>query len=303
MVDGGYVTKRAETETGRASQNEDHLFVNSVEKAFRVLEAFDERRSTMTLTEIADATGLDKSAAQRFAHTLERLGFLSRNQRTKELALSVKTLTLGYRYISANSLVQRAAPYLMHLSKETEEAVNLTVLDDGEIVFVSRLLSRHMLNTNIIVGTRLPAYCTAPGLAMLSQLPRERAREILEKSDLRPYTPHTIWRMKDILQALDLCATRGYAIAVEQVYPNDISISSAILDESGLPIAAVNIAVMTVRYSRAEAERKLAPLVLAASQALSHSPINKQQIAPTEKASHRRGANNNGDLSPRKKRN
>lgn len=287
-----------------AATTEDHLFVNSVAKAFRVLEAFDEGRSSMTLSEVADATGLDKSAAQRFVHTLERLGFLARNPRTKELSLTVKTLTLGYRYIRASSIVQRAAPYLMHLSKETEDAVNLTVLDGTEIVFVSRLLSRHVLNTNIIVGTRIPAYCTAPGVAMLSHLPRQQAREILERSDLRPYTPHTIWRLKDILESLDVCAARGYAMAVEQIYPGDISVSSAVLDENGLPIGAINIAVMTVRSSKEDAERRLAPLVMAAAQALSHAPIIKPQGTGFEKAGSVTGrrADSAGQVSREKRR-
>lgn len=283
------MAQRPKSDANSSEATEDHLFVNSVAKAFRVLEAYDEGRSAMTLSELAEATGLDKSAAQRFAHTLERLGFLARNPRTKELALTVKTLTLGYRYLRASSLVQRAAPYLMHLSKETEEAVNLTVLDGTEIVFVSRLLSRHMLNTNIIVGTRIPAYCTAPGIAMLAQLPRQQARELLERSHLRAFTPHTIWRLKDVLQELDTCAARGFAIAVEQIYPNDISVSSPIVDENGLPVGAINIAVLTMRYTREEAERRLAPLVMAAGQGLSQSPIIKQQPTSFEKSGVARG--------------
>ena len=82
--------------------------------------------------------------------------------------------------------MERALPYLQHLSKETEETVNLTIPDGTEVVFVSHFLSRHVLNTDVIVGTRLPAYCTAPGIAILSRLPAMEAEAIIEASDLRP---------------------------------------------------------------------------------------------------------------------
>lgn len=59
----------------------------------------------------------------------------------------------------------------MHLSKTTEETVNLAVRDDTDIVFVSRFMSRHVLDNDVIIGTRLLAYCTAPGIAILSCLP------------------------------------------------------------------------------------------------------------------------------------
>jgi IclR family pca regulon transcriptional regulator len=255
--------------------DEDHLFVNSVEKAFRVLTSFDESRRKMTLGEIVEITGLDKSAAQRFSHTLEKLGYLERDSKTKQLSLSVKTLTIGYRYLAASSLVERAAPYLMHLSKETEEAVNLTIMEGAQIVFISRLLSRHMLSSNIMVGTRLPAYCTAPGIAMLSHLPNDVARKIINSSELIKYTPSTITDPDTISRELLQSRERGYAITVEQIYANDISIAAPILNDEGLPVAALNIAVLTLRYKKEEAVERFAPLIMAAAQALSTSTIRK----------------------------
>lgn len=79
----------------------------------------------------------------------------------------------------------------MHLSKTTEETVNLAVRDDTDIVFVSRFMSRHVLDNDVIIGTRLLAYCTAPKIAILSCLPSAEAHTILSKSNLHPFTLHT----------------------------------------------------------------------------------------------------------------
>jgi DNA-binding IclR family transcriptional regulator len=259
-------SSRAPATGGRAR---DPLVVQSVEKAFRVLATFDAPRRTMSLTGIAAATGLDKSAAQRFTRTLEVLGYLRKDPETKRLELTTKMLDLGYRYIRANLLVERAMPYLLHLSKSTEETVNLTVLDGTEILFVSRFMSRHVLSHDVIVGTRMPAYCTAPGIAMLSRLPRDEAVGLLKRSDLKRYTPHTTYRTKDLLAKLDLSAARGYATAFEEFYPGDLSIASAVMDAHGRPVAAINVAVSRVRFAPEEAEAKFSPLVVAAAFSMS----------------------------------
>ena len=105
----------------------------------------------------------------------DETGLSPQGSQTKRFELTAKTLDLGYHFLRSNRLVDQAMPYLMHLCKETEETVNLTMLEDTEIIFVSRFLSRHVLNTDVIVGTRMPAFCTAPGIAMLSRLPEDEA--------------------------------------------------------------------------------------------------------------------------------
>ncbi len=247
----------------------DPLMVRSVEKAFRVLSAFDADRPAMSLSQIASVTELDMSAAQRFTHTLVKLGYLAKNPDTRQFELTVRTLDLGYHFTRSNRLVERAIPYLLHLSKETEETVNLTIPDDTEVVFVSRFLSRHVLNTDVIIGTRLPAYCTAPGLAILSRLPEDEARDIVRRSDLKPHTPHTVWDIATVMERVDEAAQTGFGIACEEIYHGDGSVAAAIVDTGGRPIAAINIATSLARYSREEMVERFAPLVVAAARSLS----------------------------------
>lgn len=247
----------------------DALYVRSIEKAFRVLTSFDSEHATMSLAQIAQASELDKSAAQRFTHTLERLGYLHKDPQTRRYALTVRNLELGYHYARADALVGRAWPYLSHLSRETEETVSLTILDGTDIVYVSRFSSRHMLDTGVIVGSRLPAYCTAPGMAILSKLPFEEAHAVLRQSDLKPFTPHTVWQMPALLSRLEQAASDGYATTVEEIYPNDISIGAPILARSGHAIGAISIAVSKLRYSVEDASSKFVPVIMGAAHALS----------------------------------
>lgn len=255
--------------TDDVSTKEDRLMVNSVEKAFRVMEVFDGTRKSLSLSQIATATGLNMSAAQRFTHTLTKLGYLSKDGETRRFRLTVKVLDFGFHYTRSNLLVERAIPYLMHLSKTVEETVNLTVLDGTEIVFISRFMSRHVLNNDVIIGTRLPAFCTAPGIALLSKLPEPEALAILERSNLRPYTPMTTWDKDALVDKIRKTAERGYAVSIEEYYLGDLSFASAIVDQANVPIAAINLAVSTSRFTPQEAEERFSRLVVAAAASIS----------------------------------
>lgn len=249
-------------------KEEDPLLVQSVVKAFRVLEGFDSMHPTLSLTQLAARIELDVSATQRFAHTLMKLGYLRKDPQSKRFELTAKTLNIGYHYVRSNSLVQRAMPYLLSLSKETQETVNLTVLDDTEIVFTARFMGYQVLNTNTHVGSRMPAYCTASGVAMLSRMPRDAAIDILKRSDLRPYTPRTVYALDRLIEKLDLASDRGYATAFEEFYPGDLSIASAIVNPGGEPVGAVNVAVSKARFGPKEAEKTFSSLVVATALAI-----------------------------------
>lgn len=247
----------------------DPLMVKSVEKAIRLLNAFGDGQPTMSLAEVAAATKMDKSAAQRFTHTLVQLGYLHKSPDTKRFELTPRVLELGAHYARTNSLIRATAPYLLKLSQSTEESVSLSVLDGVDIVYIQRLVSRNMLANGVITGTRLPAYCTAPGLALLSGLPRPEAVALLERSDRKAYTPQTIWQMPDLLRELDKAVAQGFVLIVEQIFYNDISVAVPIYGPDRRAVGAVSIGVNKLRCSAEDARERFAPLLIAVSDALS----------------------------------
>ena len=245
------------------------LFVNSVEKAMRVLSAFSEKQVTLTLSQIANLSDLDLSAAQRFTYTLTALGYLEKDGAMRCYRLSPKLLDFGYSYMASSELLSRAAPYLRQLSRETEETTNITVLDHTDIVFTLRFVSRHVLNPHVITGSRLPAYCTAPGLAIMSRLPADQVDSLLEQSSLVAHTSHTVADPEKIRARLEKFRERGYSHTESEYYLGDIATAAAILDARGHPVAAVNVAVSRTRWHGAKDEKRIANLVIAAAEAIS----------------------------------
>src|ERR1700722_15894621 len=113
------------------------LFVNSVSKAFAVLMAFGSERRSMSLPEIAEATGMGKSAAQRFAFTLETLGYLRRDPSSRRYRPAPRMLAPGLRYVQADELVEYALPLLSELNRRCMETVNLSRPDGVDMVCVA----------------------------------------------------------------------------------------------------------------------------------------------------------------------
>jgi len=245
------------------------LYVQSVEKAMKVLTAFDGSKRQLSLSEISSSTGFDMSATQRFTYTLAALGYLFKDPDSRKYELSPRLLDFTYHYLTSNDLVSRATPYLQQLGSETEEATNLTVLDDTDIVFVLRIVSRNVFNAHVITGSRLPAYCTAPGLAILATLPDGEIDDILSRTNLVPYTASTVYEPRKIKERIVQIRKQGYAHTEDEYFVSDISTAAAITNAHGRGIGAVNIAVARSRWQAERDEKRFADLVISTASAIS----------------------------------
>lgn len=251
------------------------LFVGSTEKAFQVLHAFDGPRRYMTLADIARAADLDRSASQRLVYTLETLGYLKRIEGTRNYGLTSKVLQFSHSYLKAHDLIDRASPYLLDISRNLGETTNLHELDGHEVVFVARFPGQHLINIDIVIGSRLPAFFTASGTAILSALSEEERVDLLKRTPLDPLTPFTVTDPDRLLERIRLAATRGYAVIMNETVMGDISVAAPIIDEHGRAVAAINISVPTTRWTRERAEAELAQHVHVVATSISKSKFNR----------------------------
>jgi len=253
----------------RGGEPRSSLFVGSVEKAFQVLEAFRDTHRTMSMADIARAARLDRSATQRLVHTMEQLGYIRRLPDSALYGLAPKVLTLSYNYLRSRELIERASPYLLEISRTLGETSNLQELDAHEIVFLARFPGKHLVNVDFSVGYRLTAVFTASGRAMLSRLDASARREVIRATPLVPVTPYTETDARLLLSRIDEAADKGYAIVMNQTLVGDISVAAAITNHHGYPVAAINIAVPTTRWTVEKAEEQLVPHVQLAATSIS----------------------------------
>lgn len=275
MNDRTHIQARAAetgSDAGDASERST-LFIGSTEKAFRVLHAFDGAQRTMTLAEIARAAQLDRSSAQRIVHTLEVLGYLRRAPESKVYGLTNKLLQFAYNYVRGNELIDKASPYLLEMARTIGETANLHELDGADVVYIARFPGQHLVNIDIAVGSRLPAFFTASGTAILSRLPLARQLEVLEQTRLQPITPHTEVDPNRLLQRVQRARETGYAIVSNETVMGDISVAAPITDHDGFAVAAINISVPTTRWTVESAEARLVQQVQVAATSISKARL------------------------------
>ncbi|MDF3838711.1 IclR family transcriptional regulator [Cupriavidus basilensis] len=247
------------------------LFNQSLEKGLTVLRAFSAQRRTMTIAEVADAAAINKSSAQRMVFTLEQLGYLRKHPQTRRYQLTPRVMEIGFNYLAANPLIEVANPFLSELTKVTTETTCLTEPDLLDMVYIARFVSAHFVPVHMPIGSRIPMYCTGSGRAYLSALPEDEALAVIERSDRASHTVHTRTAVADILDMLREARRRGYAVNSEELFLGDMTIAAPVLGGSGRPVGAIHVVAPTSRWSREEAERRLAPPLLQCARAVSSS--------------------------------
>lgn len=247
------------------------LFVNSVAKALRVLYAFGEQRQSLGLSEIARATGMGISAAQRFVHTLHSLGYLLKDPQTRRYRLGVRLLDFAFLYQRSNALSEIAIRHLVSLSERSGETVQMVERDGSDVVYIARLPRRQVRYPSGVIGTRMPAFCTGSGRAILSALPEEEAAALLAASDRRALTAHTLTDADAILAQLREARALGYALVDRECLVDEMALAAPVYDYAGVPAAAVGVGVPVSRWTAAAARSELAPLVIDTARAISRA--------------------------------
>ena len=183
--------------------------VQSIERAFALLEIMADEGGTASLSHLAATTGLPLPTIHRLVRTLVDLGYV-RQDPSRQYVLAPKLIRLGES--SASMLNVWARPYLARLVDELGESANLAMLDGDQIVYVAQVPSRHSMRMFTEVGRRVLPHCTAVGKALMSSMPPAQVHDLLQRTGMPGYTENTITNPADFSSALEQIAEQGYAV-------------------------------------------------------------------------------------------
>lgn len=228
----------------------DEKYVNqSLTRGLQILDCFGADDSTLSLAELGARTGLSQATTFRLAATLTKLGYLSQDARTKRYQLGIKVLSLGNAFLMSIRFPQVALPILEQAAQRWNEAVNMSILDGREIVYVTRIAVKRIIATNFQVGSRLPAHCTSMGKVLLAFRPREEVEELYAGVQLEAFTDRTIDSLSALQDALEKVRRDGFAVNDEELEYGLRSVAAPVWNAAGEVIAAVNISVAAGRVS------------------------------------------------------
>jgi len=203
-------------------------FVRSLDRGIAVIRAFSADHPARTASEVARSIGINLSSARRFLLTLADLGYVQIDGR--RFRLSPKVLDLGYTHPFNRRLPDVAMPHLERLVSTVQESCSLSILEDGEIVYVAQATTRRLMRIAITVGTRVPAHATAMGWVLLAGQPDGWLDTYLASAPLHKNAIRRVRR-------------DGYATADQELEESLRSIAAPIKDREGRVIAAINVTV------------------------------------------------------------
>jgi len=238
----------------------------SLERGLSILSAFSGNRPVLGIADLARVVGLTKSTTHRYIATLVKLDYVQQDPDTKKYYLGPRVVDLGFAAIDSMELTRVAAPSLQALADETGYTVSMALCDGPDVVYVDRRRSGRRrtplaMDLNLHIGSRLPAYCTALGKAILAFKDPATLREILDRTDMARRGPNTLTNREQLMAALAKVRATGVAVNNEELAPGLRSFAAPVRDRTGAVVAAINIAVhLSVASSSADAlARRLEP--------------------------------------------
>ncbi|WP_431283388.1 IclR family transcriptional regulator domain-containing protein [Humitalea sp. 24SJ18S-53] len=242
----------------------DREIIHAVLRLFEVLKAFSRSRPRMTLSEVAEATGLSRASARRFLLTLVQAGYAVSDG--KRFALTPKLLELGQSILAAASVWDVARPILAQVSERLGESCYGAVLEGGEVLYVLHIPSSlHLVNVGLRVGSKTPAYCTSVGRVLLAGLSPAAADRVLDDSVPVARTPRTITSKPLLREQVEQARRQGWSLVDEELELGLRSLSVPVRDRDGVTLGAINICGPTSRVPMDDLRLRFLPEMLDAA--------------------------------------
>lgn len=240
----------------------------AVSRAIRLLKLFGGKQDVLSLNEVVDLSGLNKTTAFRILAALESEGLLERSGNSG-YRLGPEMVALGSRAIQQNGLIQVSEPILIRLMQTVNERVTLeqpiTDHDGGTtMLLLLQVHSSHMIAINQLYGTRLPLHATSTGKAYLAFLDSETRSSLVEQSMAR-FTEGTIIDQDTLEKGLGVVRQQGFATALGELETGLLAIGAPIFNYSGKPIAAISIEAPDSRIDETRLNQMAKPLLDAAT--------------------------------------
>ncbi|MBY6675834.1 MULTISPECIES: IclR family transcriptional regulator [unclassified Rhodococcus (in: high G+C Gram-positive bacteria)] len=236
--------------------------VQSVERAFDLLEIMAGAGGSVGVSELAEAAELPMPTIHRLLKTLVALGY-ARRLPSRRYALGTRLIALGER--SAKLIGSWARPYLAELVSITHETSNMAFLEDDMAVYVAQVPSEHAMRMFNEVGQRVFPHSTGVGKALLAQLPDEEVLALLARTGMAPKTVNTHTTPAALLADLAVIRERGYSVDEGE---QEVGVRCFAVPVIGAPtLTAISIAGPSARVTP-DTANDYVPLLVSAAERL-----------------------------------
>ena len=224
--------------------------VQSLERAALILDVLSRFSQGLSLGELSEKVNLSKGTVHRLLSSLSYLDFIRQDPLSKQYLLGFKLVELGNSLLNQIDFRIEARPFLIDLAETSGETVHMVILDRSEVLYIDKVEASGKstgLRMASMLGSRIPAHCSAVGKVLLASLSETKFEEIVGTGPLPRKTANTITDPEELKIHLKQVRQNGYALDNEE---NEIGIrcfAAPICDQRGEVIAAISISAPAIR--------------------------------------------------------
>ncbi|MFC7062417.1 IclR family transcriptional regulator [Halobacillus seohaensis] len=223
--------------------------IQSVDRAFKILDLFNEFTPELKISEISLKLGLNKSTVHSLLKTLKEHDYISQNVETGKYSLGMKLVERSNFLMNSMDIRSIAKQPLVELSMDTGLAVHLVILDGHTGVYIDKVDSPTAVIGYSRLGRRVPVHSSAVGKVLLAYQSEEARNEILENYHYQKHTEKTISTYQAFQEELTKVLENGYAIDDEENEPGITCLAIPIYDHASKVTAAVSISAPSAQFA------------------------------------------------------
>lgn len=209
----------------------------SVKKAFKILYAISDSSDGLGISDLSKRLKIGKSTVHGITTALEELGVLVREPLYKRYTVGYSLLELCRTAFAKIDLKDLARKPMEKLMGKVGETVFLGVLNGDHVTIVDMVESRNEMKITSPPGTRLPLLAGATGRVLLSQIEKEKSKEMIQKKGLVRYTSKTVIDQRQFLREIEKVKGQGYAVDDEEYIPGVRAVAAPLIFPSSPPAA------------------------------------------------------------------
>lgn len=221
---------------------------NSIEKALKILLAFDAQQTSWGVRELSSQLGFSPATIQRILQTLKAYDFIAQDDKTRQYSLG----SIYYNFLNvlqSNQPLSRATvPFMEHLHALTRETVHLNVVQGDKRICIDMLECQEDLKAVMPIGSRSPFHAGASSKCLIAFSRKEFIEKQLRKTPLESLTSRTIVDIDKFRAELAMIQKQGYAESLGERNPGIGSLSAPVFSHRGSLAASLSIALPEIRY-------------------------------------------------------
>ncbi|KKK36797.1 IclR family transcriptional regulator [Mesobacillus campisalis] len=215
--------------------------IQSVDRALRILDLFDEYETELKITDISEKMHLHKSTVHSLLKTLQSQGYIEQNLDNGKYRLGMKLFERGNLVIRRLDLRTIAKKHLIDLSVKTQNTVHLVILDGREGIYIDKVEGTSATVLYSRIGRRIPLHSSAVGKALVANKTKRELQDLLKGYEYIQQTDKTITSEEAFIAELEAVKQNGFAIDKEENEPGITCVAVPIWDHSGTVIAAMSM--------------------------------------------------------------